>query len=69
MITQALSWVLCIAGAFGLLRAGRGHRDGWVLSLALEPLWVWLAVAANAYGLIPGSLLYAWVYWQNYRRA
>lgn len=63
-----LSLALSLAGCTGLLLAGRGKVYGWVIGLAIQPVWALFGWITGGYGLILNSLMYGYVYWTNFAR-
>jgi len=60
-----LSLVLAVAGCTGIILAGRGKVVGWVIGLAIQPVWAVFAIVSGGYGLLLTCLMYGTVYWIN----
>lgn len=60
------SFVLSFIGIAGIILAGSKYKLGWLIGLAVQPLWVWFAVSTGQYGFIINAVIYAAVYARNW---
>jgi hypothetical protein len=60
------SYILAPFGLVGMFMAGRKSKNGWLLSIFTQVLWLAYAVQTKQWGFIPGSLAYGAVYMKNY---
>lgn len=67
MITPYWSYILAPFGLMGMWVAGKRKRNGWLLSMFTQALWLMYAVTTEQFGFIPGTLGYLGVYIRNYR--
>lgn len=61
----ALSLVLAGAGCTGLVLAGKGKWQGWLIGLCVQPVWAVFAIVTKGYGLLLTCLMYGTVYGKN----
>lgn len=64
---QLPSFAVCVYSYVAFRIAGKKNRLGWLLALISEAFWMAYGVWAKQYGLIPGSLLFALVFYKNWR--
>lgn len=62
----AISTLLSIATLLVVYLAGENRRSAWALGFAIQPVWIGLAVATEAYGLILLSLALLALYGRNW---
>lgn len=60
-----LSLLLAIVGCTGMILAGRGMWQGWMLGLCAQPIWAAFAIVSKGYGLLLTCAMYGTVYWRN----
>lgn len=69
MIDWWWSWLLAAVGILGLWIAGSGHREGWMIGMGAQLLWISYALFTEQYGFIPAALCYGAVYLRNWVRS
>lgn len=62
------SWILLACGIIGIWNAGNKKSWGWLIGIGVQVLWFTYAVVSDQNGFIFQSMLYAAVYYRNYRR-
>lgn len=60
-----LSIILAMFSCLGLVVAGRGKWQGWLIGLCTQPVWAWFAVVTKSYGLLLVGVMYTTVYTKN----
>lgn len=68
MIPWWWSWLLSVIGITGIWLAGSKNKNGWLIGIFAQILWITYAVVTNQYGFILASLCYGFVYARNYIR-
>lgn len=65
-----LPWVTTVSGAAVMYLAAHKatRKAAWIIGLLNQIPWLSYAIAAKAWGFIPGSLLYGSVYFRNLLR-
>jgi hypothetical protein len=66
MTPLAWSFLLSALGIVGLLLAGSKRKVGWLVGVAVQPLWIVFAITTQQYGFILNAGIYAAVYARNY---
>lgn len=67
-MTQAWSWVLAVIGLSGIAMVGAIRREGWLVLILNETLWVAYALKTRQYGFILMAATYAVIYVHSYRK-
>lgn len=67
-MTQAWSWILAIVGLSGIAMVGAIRREGWLVLILNEILWVAYALRTRQYGFILMAVTYATIYAFSYRK-
>lgn len=62
MISQSWSWILTITGVLGLLVASRWPKFGWMIGIAVQPLWLLYGGMTRQWGFIASGLSYGLAY-------
>ncbi len=67
--TTWVSFVLAAAGITGIVLAGREQKIGWIIGMAVQPVWVVFSVMTHGWGLIFTSVGYFMGYRSAYVRS
>lgn len=62
------SWILTAMGVFGLYLAGSGKRQGWLVGLTTQIVWLIFGLTTQQYGFVVSAFVYAAVYLRNFTR-
>lgn len=62
------SWLLALNGLCGLWMVGVIRREGWLVLILNEILWIAYALKTGQYGFIVMALSYGTIYVRSYRK-
>lgn len=62
------SWVLTAIGLTGAWLVGRKRRAGFLVGVGNQVTWIAYALSTSQFGFLPASVLWAAVYFNNWRR-
>lgn len=67
-MTLGLAWSITLSalGIVGILLAGSKRKVGWLVGMAIQPLWIIFAIQTGQYGFIANAVIYFAVYLRNY---
>jgi cell division protein FtsX len=60
------SYILAPFGLVGMWLSGKKNRNGWLLGLLTQTLWLAYSIQTEQYGFIVGTVAYGAVYLKNY---
>lgn len=66
-IELALSWCLFAFTVTNLWLVGNKRREGFLVGLVAQPLWLAFDLYVGAYGLMPLAIVLGWLYVRGYR--
>lgn len=61
----ALSLLLSVLTILDYWLLAERKKAGWVIGLAIQPIWVYYAVSIDQYGLIVMSVFYTLINWRG----
>lgn len=61
-----LSWGLTVFTFLNVWLIGNKRREGFLVGLAAQPVWVVFDIMTGAYGLLPVGLLLGYLYIRGY---
>lgn len=67
MIPWWWSWLLTAIGCIGLLLVGNRRREGFLVGLGAQLLWIAYAAATDQPGFYVSAIAYGFVNVRNYR--
>lgn len=63
---EAWSWILTFFGVLGIYLAGKKNKNGWLIGIGSQILWVSFAIITGQYGFIVAAFIYGSIYLKNY---
>lgn len=60
------SWLLTIVGVTGMYLVGKKNRNGWLVAVASQGLWITFAIITGQLGFIVAAVIYGTIFIKNY---
>lgn len=60
------SWLLTVVGVTGMYLVGNKNRNGWLVAVASQGLWITFAIITGQLGFIVAAVIYGTIFIKNY---
>ena len=67
-MTEYVPWILSAFTCLNIWLVGSKRREGFVVGLVAQPIWLAFDWHVGAYGLMPLALVLGWLYVRGWRK-